>query len=101
MAPRIGLDQQAVVAGAIDLVDREGVEQLTLSRLAHELGIRTPSLYAHVEGQRDLWRLLWLFSVEDLGEALRTSVMGRSRDDALFGFAAAFRAYALTFPGRY
>lgn len=102
MASRVGrLDRRAVVAAAVGIVDREGVAALSLARLASDLGIRTPSLYAHVRGQQGLRRELWLWSVADLGDVLRSSVMGRSEDDALFAFATAFREYAVRYPGRY
>jgi AcrR family transcriptional regulator len=101
MASRVGLDRAAVVQAAIDIVDRDGVDALTMARLAASLGIRVPSLYAHVPGQAGLRRELWMWTVNDLGERLRESVMGRSRHEALAAFAEAFRHYARTWPGRY
>jgi AcrR family transcriptional regulator len=97
----MGLDRRAVVAAAFDIVDREGIGALTMTRLADELGIRSPSLYAHVRGQLDLRRELWLHAVADLGECLGESVMGRSGEESLFAFAAALRDYARRHPGRY
>ncbi|HET6817629.1 MAG TPA: WHG domain-containing protein [Mycobacteriales bacterium] len=101
MASRVGLDRAAVVQAAIDIVDRDGVDALTMARLAASLGIRVPSLYAHVPGQTGLRRELWMWTVNDLGERLRESVMGRSGHEALAAFATAFRDYAQARPGRY
>lgn len=101
MASRVGLDRAAVVRAAIDIVDRDGVDALTMARLAASLGIRVPSLYAHVAGQTGLRRELWMWTVDDLGERLRESVMGRSGHEALAAFATAFRDYARAWPGRY
>ena len=101
MASRVGLDRAAVVRAAIDIVDRDGVDALTMARLAASLGIRVPSLYAHVPGQTGLRRELWMWTVNDLGERLRESVMGRSDHEALGAFATAFRDYARAWPGRY
>ncbi|MDQ1704482.1 MAG: hypothetical protein QOF18_848 [Frankiaceae bacterium] len=97
----MGLDRRAVIAAAVEIVDRHGAPALTMTRLADALGIRSPSLYAHVRGQLDLRRALWLWAVADLGERLGESVMGRSGDEALFAFAAAMRDYARQHPGRY
>ena len=72
-----------------------------MTRLADALGIRLPSLYAHVRGQLDLRRELWMWAVADLGDRLRDSVMGRSGEDALFAFATELRDYARRHPGRY
>jgi AcrR family transcriptional regulator len=101
MASRVGLDRAAVVQAAIDIVDRDGFDALTMARLAASLGIRVPSLYAHVPGQTGLRRELWMWTVNDLGERLRESVMGRSGHEALAAFADAFRHYAHDWPGRY
>ncbi|MGZ3714794.1 MAG: TetR family transcriptional regulator, partial [Ktedonobacterales bacterium] len=48
MARRAGLDQEAVIQAAADLVDAEGMDALSLARLAETLGVRTPSLYNHI-----------------------------------------------------
>ena len=49
--PRAGLDAQAVVVAAAELADADGLEQVTLAGLASRLGVRAPSLYAHIGGQ--------------------------------------------------
>jgi AcrR family transcriptional regulator len=54
--PRVGLDSAAVVSAAAELIERRGFEALTLSALASELGVKPPSLYAHVGGLDDLRR---------------------------------------------
>ncbi|MGZ3638658.1 MAG: TetR family transcriptional regulator, partial [Ktedonobacterales bacterium] len=48
MSRRVGLDQEAVIQAAADLVDAEGLDALSLARLAEKLGVRTPSLYNHI-----------------------------------------------------
>src|SRR3954453_19355691 len=101
MGSRLGLDRRAVVTAAIGVVDRDGMAGLTMTRLAEELGIRLPSLYAHVRGQLDLRRELWMWAVADLGDRLRDSGMGPSGEDALFAFATELRDYARRHPGRY
>ncbi len=50
----------------------------TLAGLAARLGIRSQSLYAHVDGLDGLLRDLALDSVRTLGDELRSSVIGRS-----------------------
>ncbi len=78
MATQVGLDHDAVVEAAGALVDESGVEALTLAGLAARLGIRSQSLYAHVDGLDGLLRDLALDSVRQLGDELRSSVIGRS-----------------------
>src|SRR4051794_21796021 len=86
MATRLGLDRRAVLATAVAIVDRQGTAALTMTKLAEELGIRLPSLYAHVRGQLDLRREMWLWAVGDLGDRLGEAVMGRSGEEALLAF---------------
>ena len=101
MATRLGLDRQAVITTAVQIVDRQGTAVLTMTKLADELGIRLPSLYAHVRGQLDLRRELWLWAVNDLGDRVGEAVMGRSGEEALLAFATELRDYARRYPGRY
>jgi AcrR family transcriptional regulator len=99
--PRAGLDAEAVVAGAAALADADGLAQLTLARLAAALGIRTPSLYAHVDGLGDLRARLGARGARELAGALQVAAAGRARGDALRAVALAYRGYAHAHPGTY
>jgi AcrR family transcriptional regulator len=98
---RAGLDTEAVVGAAAQLADAEGLEAVTLARLAGTLGIRSPSLYAHVDGLADLRRRLAVRGARELAAELQKAVAGRSRGDALSALADAYRAYARAHPGTY
>ena len=52
--PRNTLSRAVIVAAALALVDEEGLEALTMPRLATNLGVGTMSLYRHIEGKDDL-----------------------------------------------
>ena len=101
MSRRAGLDQETVVATAAKLVDEEGIDQLSLGRLAERLGIRTPSLYNHVAGLPGLKHDLALYCLRDVLNHLLRATIGKSRAEAVFAFANAYRAYARETPGRY
>ncbi|WP_405215983.1 TetR/AcrR family transcriptional regulator C-terminal domain-containing protein [Agrococcus sp. Ld7] len=49
-----GLNKQRVVAEAVRLADREGVDGLTMRRLARELGVGAMSLYHYVASKEEL-----------------------------------------------
>ena len=51
---RTPLSRERVLRAALGLVDREGVEALTMRRLGRELGVEAMSLYGYVENKRDL-----------------------------------------------
>lgn len=46
-----GLTRQTVLQAAVELVDREGFDALSMRRLAGELGVQAMSLYNHVDGR--------------------------------------------------
>ncbi len=48
------LTRDLVVATALRLMDREGLEAVTMRRVAHELGVEAMSLYHHVRDKEDL-----------------------------------------------
>jgi AcrR family transcriptional regulator len=99
--PRRGLDAERVIAAAAEVADAEGLEAVTVARVAGDLGIRPPSLYAHVAGRPALLRGIALIGTRELGAAMREAAVGRSGDEALTAAARAYRAYALAHPGRY
>jgi AcrR family transcriptional regulator len=99
--PRAGLSTAVVVDAAAALADEDGLEALTLARIAASVGVRTPSLYNHVSGLEDVRRRLALRGLAELGAAMRDAAVGRARDDALIAMAHAYRAYATRHPGRY
>lgn len=99
--PRVGLTPEVVTRTAADLLNREGREALTLARVANELGVRSPSLYNHVEGLEGLEREIALAGIDQFADACRTAVMGRSGADALRAMAHAYRDFARSQPGVY
>ena len=101
MSRRAGLDREAVVEAAANLVDEEGIEQLSLGRLAERLGIRTPSLYNHVAGLPGLKHDLALYCLRDLLDRTMRATIGKSRAEAIVALADAYRSYAMQTPGRY
>lgn len=101
MSPRAGLDRAAVVAAAVDLINREGVGALSLKQLAGTLGVQTPSLYNHVDGLPGLQRELALLSTRLLGDCLTDAVIGQAGPAAVEALMAAYRAFIKANPGLY
>ncbi len=99
--PRAGLDPTVVVANAAALADEVGLENLTMGLLAGRLGVRTPSLYKHIDGQADLNRRIATLAFTELAEALRDSLQGRAGKDALAAAAHTIRAFVIKHPSRY
>lgn len=56
--PRQGLTIDAIVARAIVLADRDGLDALTMRRLAQALGVAPMTLYTYVPGRAELLDLM-------------------------------------------
>ena len=50
----MGMNRRKIAAAALQLVGREGLEALTMKRLAQEVDRRPASLYNHIAGRQDL-----------------------------------------------
>lgn len=92
---------ERVVEVAAGLADKHGLDSLTLAAVAAELGVRTPSLYKHVDGLPALRRLLALRAKQELARVLGAAAVGRARGDALRAVALAYRDWAVEHPGTY
>lgn len=50
------LTRQRIIAAGLGLLDRDGLDALTMRRLSDALGVTPMALYNHVSGKRDLLR---------------------------------------------
>ena len=53
-APRTPLNKERVLRAALELADAEGIEALSMRRLAKELGVEAMSLYNHVANKGEI-----------------------------------------------
>jgi AcrR family transcriptional regulator len=96
--PRIPLTRDAIVEAAVRVLDREGLDGLSMHRVAKELGTGAGSLYWHVRNKDELLQLLserllvelelpdpdpsrWQDQLKDLGRQMR-AMSRRHRDGA-------------------
>ena len=98
------LSREAIATAALEIVDREGLDALTMRTVAHSLGTGAASLYAHVASKEELLELVieraigevmtprepdperWLEQVKEYARAIRI-VFARHRDLARASFA--------------
>jgi AcrR family transcriptional regulator len=95
------LDHEQVLLAAEALVDQDGWRDLTMTKLAKELGVKVPSLYNHVPSLEALLAELQTRTLDQLGEALNRKAMGRSGETAMRALAATLRRFANEHPARY
>ncbi|HEY3904567.1 MAG TPA: TetR family transcriptional regulator, partial [Streptosporangiaceae bacterium] len=55
---RVQLTRGRVVSAAIKLADRDGIDSLSMRKLAQDLGVEAMSLYTHVSSKNDLLNAL-------------------------------------------
>ncbi|PKQ30900.1 MAG: TetR family transcriptional regulator [Actinobacteria bacterium HGW-Actinobacteria-2] len=99
--PRAGLTTEVVIERAAQLLEQTPDGELTLAMVADSLGVRTPSLYKHVDGLAGLRRGIMVRAKRLLAAELTQATIGRARADAVRGLARAYRSWALAFPMQY
>ena len=95
------LDTQQVVESAAALADAEGLDAVTLTRVAEHLGVRQPALYRHVDNFDALIRALGLRGRGILADRLGAAAVGMAGDDAVRAMGAAWRSMVADHPGLY
>ena len=102
MAARRGVTRDRVVHTALEVLDEVGnIDAVRPSMVAARLGIRSQSLYAHVDGVNGLRRMLALQSLAELADAVTGAAVGRSGPDAVDAVVRAHLGFALAWPGRF
>jgi AcrR family transcriptional regulator len=91
----------SVVDAAVELIDEQGFEALSLSAVAAVLGVRPSALYNHVESLDDLRSRVAVTATERLTDAISTAAMGVAGLAAMRAVAEAYRAFAVDHPGQY
>ena len=95
------LSRATVVEMAAVIADAEGIDAVTLSRIAVDAGVKQPALYRHVTGISELHMLLSLRARDMLVEALTEAIGTRTREDAVLCAAQAWRMFVQQHPGLY
>jgi AcrR family transcriptional regulator len=98
---RQGLTALVIGAEGADLADEIGLAEVTISRVARRLGVKVPSLYAHLAGSEEL--MLWVAatSLDDLADLVAAELVGRSGQEAVAAYGDAVRRFVQEHPGRY
>ncbi|MFI5776025.1 TetR/AcrR family transcriptional regulator [Nocardia sp. NPDC051570] len=97
--PRMSIEQ--LTHAAARLADEIGFDNLTVAALARSLEVRDANLYSHLKNGDDLRIRVAVLALTELADRASDALAGRAGTDALVAFAAAYRDYATTHPGRY
>ncbi|MEU1528347.1 TetR/AcrR family transcriptional regulator [Streptomyces fagopyri] len=99
--PRAGLTPATVIEAGAALADEVGFTNLTMGLVAERLGVRTPSLYKHVDSLDALRRGIAIQAKRELAHGVARAAVGQFGPDAVRAFADAYRRWALDHPGRH
>jgi AcrR family transcriptional regulator len=99
--PRQRIDRGDVTDAALGVIDTTGADDLTLAKVADELGVQSSALYNHVEGLTGLRENVARKAAESLAVALRDAAVARSGRDAVGAVGAAYRRFAADHPGQF
>ena len=97
--PRAGegtLTRERILSTALSLVDEDGIEALSMRRLAKELGVDPMAIYHHLPNKRALLCAL----IEKVFSEMRVPETGKTRDwrERVRAWARAFRDVARAHP---
>ncbi len=96
------VDRQSIIDKAREMIEAEGIENLSLGRLATALGVKAPSLYRYMDSKTELLRAVNLVTTQGLINAIReaTSAVNNPKT-RLIAMAKAYRSFAHTYPVTY
>jgi len=97
------IDRDKIVQQATVMITEDGVDKLSLHKLATALGVKAPSLYRYVGNKTELIRAVNLATLDDMFTMMHeaaTSSSGKPEEKLLAIFLA-YRAFAHANPRRY
>lgn len=98
--PRPQLSQEGIVAAALDVLDRESADGLTMRAVADALGASPAALYGHVANKEELIQLVLERVIEELAEYAEGLFAGElSWQEKLTRFGQEARRVFLRHPG--
>jgi TetR/AcrR family tetracycline transcriptional repressor len=94
-----GLDRDVIVRAALDSIDRNGAQGLTMRGLALDLRVEAMSLYRYVAGREDLLEAVVTLLLEGLSDL--DDQLGQTWQGYLQGLAHAVRRIAVEHPAAF
>lgn len=96
------ITRDLVLDRAWDLITQEGWSEFRLAKLAEILGIRTPSLYNHIQDMEEIRREMKRRSMQLLGDRLYLKIKNQNSDEnRISDFLNVYRSFAKTHPQFY
>ena len=89
-----GLSKEVLIESSKQLIEENGITAFSMRALAEKLGVKTASLYAHIESMDALFTEVGLSALNDQKAAQLAAIAGKDGDAAVFALAESYRAFA-------
>lgn len=89
-----GLNKEIIVESAKELIEKEGIQQFSMRKLAERLGIKTASLYTHIESMEALFTETGLSALNEQRNCLLHAIGDKHGDAAVEALAESYRKFA-------
>lgn len=96
-----GLSKEKIIDEAVHWIEMTGQPSISLHELARRLGIKTPSLYNHIENTRELQYEVFRYAIEKFVANQKAATQNLEKDEAVRAFAEGYHAFATANKGLY
>lgn len=90
-----GLNKEIIVESATEIIENVGVQHFSMRRLAEKLGVKTASLYTHIESMEALFTEIGLAALEQQKVCLMSAIGEKHGDAAVKAVAESYREFAV------
>mgnify|MGYP000872400831 CR=1 FL=1 len=96
-----GLSKKIIVDEAVVYIEENGRPDISLHEIARRLGIKTPSLYNHIENTKELQYSVFKVAIEKFVKNQNIAIKNKQKDEAVKAFAKAYHTFATENRGLY
>lgn len=89
-----GLNKEIIVESAKEMIEKDGVQQFSMRKLADKLGVKTASLYTHIDSMEALFTEIGLAALNDQKNCLMNAIGEKHGDAAVEAIAESYRKFA-------
>lgn len=89
-----GLNREIIVESAKEMMEKDGFHHFSMRKLAEKLGVKTASLYTHIESMEALFTEIGLNALNDQKNCLMNAIGEMHGDAAIEAIAESYRQFA-------
>lgn len=90
----IGLNKKIIVDTAKEMIEKDGIQEFSMRKLAEKLDIKTASLYTHIQSMEALFTEVGLQALNEQKKYLMNAIEEKHGDDAILAVANSYRQFA-------